>query len=688
MAEDLVLETCDLQQESNGAMHRTEEMGSQRLVVRRGQPFTIMLHFAGRGYEDGVDTLALNVQTGPCPTETGGTRSHFSVSSCLQASAWSAAVEQQDGTALSLSLCSPPDARIGLYTLTMEASTGYQGTSFRLGEFILLFNPWCPEDTVYLEDEDQRTEYVLTQQGLIFQGSNDFIVSTPWNFGQFEDNMVETCLLLLDTNPKFFRDQNRDCSRRNCPVYIGRVVSAMVNCNDDRGVLAGRWDNKYSDGVSPMSWIGSVDILRRWSKFGCQPVRYGQCWVFAAVACTVLRCLGIPTRVVTNYNSAHDTNKNLVIDRYLDERGSLQQGSKDMIWNFHCWVESWMARPDLSAGYDGWQALDPTPQEKSEGVYCCGPSPVRAIKEGDLALKYDIPFVFAEVNADLVYWILQSDGSRKKTVHPSIVGKSISTKGVGRDSREDITHHYKYPEGSDKEREVFAKAKRQRRPVPQEETGVTMRIKVPQGANNGCDFDVVAAIHNDTDAERLCRLMFCARVASYNGNVGPECGMKDLLNVTLPPRGDKVVPLRVLYEKYGHCLTQDNMVKVVALLVEYQTQEHTVAMRDIYVKNPDIKIRILGEPKQKRKLVAEIALTNPLATPLNGCSFTVEGTGLTEGQKIQELNCPVEPEQEAKVRVDLMPRQAGLRKLVVDFESDKLKGVKGFRNIIIAPLPK
>lgn len=40
------------------------------------------------------------------------------------------------------------------------------------------------EDTVYLEDEDQRTEYVLTQQGIIYQGSNDFIVSTPWNFGQ------------------------------------------------------------------------------------------------------------------------------------------------------------------------------------------------------------------------------------------------------------------------------------------------------------------------------------------------------------------------------------------------------------------------------------------------------------------------------------------------------------------------
>ncbi len=33
------------------------------------------------------------------------------------------------------------------------------------------------------------------------------------------------------------------------------------------------------------------------------------------------------------------------------------------------WVESWMKRPDLGRGYDGWQALDPTPQEKSTGPF-------------------------------------------------------------------------------------------------------------------------------------------------------------------------------------------------------------------------------------------------------------------------------------------------------------------------------
>ncbi|XP_042656729.1 protein-glutamine gamma-glutamyltransferase 2 [Tyto alba] len=689
MAEDLVLETWDLQCERNGREHRTAEMGCRQLVVRRGQPFTITLRFSGRGYEEGVDKLAFNVQTGPCPIETSGTRSHFAVTDVPEESSWSAVVQQQDGESLSVSLCSPTSARIGRYSLTLETSTGYQGTSCHIGDFVLLFNAWHPEDTVFLRDEDERCEYVLSQQGLIFQGTRDYITSTPWNFGQFEDDILSICLKLLDTNPKFLRDQNQDCSRRNDPVYIGRVVSAMVNCNDeDLGVLAGRWDNRYEDGMSPMAWIGSVDILKRWKKFGCQPVKYGQCWVFAAVACTVMRCLGIPSRVVTNYNSAHDTNGNLVIDRYLSEVGEEDRRSKDMIWNFHCWVESWMARPDLAQGYDGWQALDPTPQEKSEGVFCCGPAPVRAIKEGDLQLKYDIPFVFAEVNADVVYWVVRPDGSQKKSTHSSVVGKNISTKSVGRDSREDITHTYKYPEGSEKEREVFAKAEHEKHSLREEDEGLHLKIKLSDGANNGCDFDVLAVINNNTDTERACRLMLCARTASYSGTVGPQCGMKDLLNVTLAPRAAKSVPLRVLYEKYRESLTQDNLIKVVALLTEYQTGDVVVAVRDIYIQNPEIKIRILGEPMQNRKLVAEISLVNPLAAPLNNCVFVVEGAGLTDGQQVKELEGPMEPQAEAKFRLDFVPRQSGLRKLMVDFESNKLTGVKGYRNVIIAPQPK
>lgn len=47
----------------------------------------------------------------------------------------------------------------------------------------------------------------------------------------------------------------------------------------------------------------------------------------------------------------------------------------------------------------------------------------------------------------------------------------------------------------------------------------------------------------------------------------------------------------------------------------------------------------------------------------------------------------MEPQAVAKFRLDFVPSQAGLRKLMVDFESDKLTGVKGYRNVIIAPQP-
>ncbi|XP_073411370.1 protein-glutamine gamma-glutamyltransferase 2 [Dendrobates tinctorius] len=692
MAEALILENCDFDCSTNNRAHHTAEAGCTKLIVRRGQAFEIKLQFSPRGYEEGVDQLALIAQTGPCPSEDFGTEAHFKVTDALQEGEWSSTISSVDGENLVLSVISPPDSRIGKYALSLETSTGTEENSCNLGEFYLLFNPWCPEDSVYMENDEERTEYVVTQYGIIFQGTKDFITTVPWNFGQFEDGILEAALEVLDNNPKFVQDSTTDCTQRNDPVYISRVVSAMVNCNDDNGVLYGRWDNCYGDGVSPMFWIGSVDILRRWKKFLCQAVRYGQCWVFAAVACSVLRCLGIPARVITNYNSAHDTNANLVIEQYFDVEGKKQNKLKDMIWNFHCWVEAWMNRLDLPEGYDGWQVVDPTPQEKSDGVFCCGPAPVLAVKEGDLAIDYDVPFVFAEVNADVITFAEQKNGSVRQTKNTTQVGQKISTKAVGNDSREDITQNYKYPEGSEDERRVFEKAN-QHTTVPRQQKlevppSVAIKIKVSEKMDKGSDFDVFAVITNNTNEDKECKLTICARPTSYTGQVGPVCGKKELDPLSLQANADNTVPLKILYEEYGSSLTQDNMIKVVALLHDYSNNDVLLAVRDIYVKNPDIKMRILGEPKQQRKLVAELSIKNPLSEPLVGCSFTVEGAGVTDGPVVKELDCPIDPGQDAKVRVDLMPQLSGLRKLAVNFESDRLQGVKGYKNVIIAPLPK
>lgn len=62
-----------------------------------------------------------------------------------------------------------------------------------------------------------------------------------------------------------------------------------------------------------------------------------------------------------------------------------------------------MARPDLPPGHGGWQAVDSTPQETSQGTFRCGPASISAIRSGQVFLKHDTPFVFAEVSSSFPF---------------------------------------------------------------------------------------------------------------------------------------------------------------------------------------------------------------------------------------------------------------------------------------------
>lgn len=83
------------------------------------------------------------------------------------------------------------------------------------------------------------------------------------------------------------------------------------------------------------------------------------------------------------------------------------------------------------------------------GLFCCGPASVKAIKEGEVHLAYDTPFVYAEVNADEVIWLFRDGQAQEILAHnTSSIGKEISTKMVGSDQRQNITSFYKYSEGT------------------------------------------------------------------------------------------------------------------------------------------------------------------------------------------------------------------------------------------------
>lgn len=46
----------------------------------------------------------------------------------------------------------------------------------------------------------------------------------------------------------------------------------------------------------------------------------------------VLRALGLPTRSVTNFESAHDTDNSMTIDFHYDEEGNPVDELNDSIW--------------------------------------------------------------------------------------------------------------------------------------------------------------------------------------------------------------------------------------------------------------------------------------------------------------------------------------------------------------------
>ncbi|XP_045470939.1 annulin [Harmonia axyridis] len=694
----LIVRGIDSCIEENGINHFTDKYEIMRrkiepkLVVRRGQSFKLILRLS-RKYDHERDGISFIFTADDEEKNSYGQKTLIATPLLRKPSnsfIWNAVVEHEGETSVSVNIFTDAEAAIGRWKLDVDTKI-IDGGAYCYSwehEIYLLFNPWCKRDRVYLSSADWRTESVLNDTGMIWRGTFNRMKPVIWKYDQFDSNILDCALYVLHEvgmvrGPK-----------RSDPVKVARALAAAVNSADDDGVIMGNWSDDFSGGTPPTKWIGSKEILRKYYKKK-KPVKFGQCWVFSGVLTTICRALGLPTRTVTNYSSAHDTQGSLTVDYFLNQDGDfVEDMNSDSVWTFHVWNEVWMCRSDVDEKFDGWQVIDATPQEQSEDIYQVGPASVSALKHGDVLKPYDNGFVFAEVNADKVYWRYNGPNKPLKLLQKDTqaIGKLICTKAPHSFDRLDITNIYKHPEKSYKERHTMLKALQQSQNIfaryylNEDFNDIHFEFVLKDDIKIGEPFSVILAMTNKNETiDYKVVVLLRVDVMDYTGNVG-EMVQRRSFDVVVKANSIHEVSLEVNYYQYAKILMDQATFKTLCFAKVQDTNFEYYAEDDFRVRKPDVKFSIPEKIVEGKEAVVVVTLENSLPVPLKKGEFTVEAPGLERPVKIK-VKSSVPPGEKAVGEFTFVPPRSGVYSIAAKFVCKEMDDCDGYKVIKVQYSP-
>lgn len=699
-SDSLSIQSVDLDVQANTLAHHTDEYDITRgsangktdiLVVRRGQTFDVVIHF-NRKYDVKNDDLRLVFQYGNRPARGRGTHVEFILSEEDLPDRWGAYTTSEDSNSIRVAITTPPTCLAGKWSFSLDVvrrdNNRISVHRWKLPDPIyMLLNPWCKDDFVYMHDEEQLKEYVLNDTGKIYSGTMQKITAKPWVYGQFSGDILDWCLYILEASGLPDRAMGK-------PVVLVRKISSMINAENDNGVLEGNWTGVYTGGTPPLDWTGSAVILEEYYKKKT-PVKYGQCWVFSGLVTTVCRALGIPTRCVTNFGSAHDTDASMTVDVHFDTFGKpMREYDSDSIWNFHVWNDVWMARPDLPPGFGGWQAIDATPQETSFGVYAMGPVSLMAIKRGEVEFPFDTPFAFAEVNADKVYWQMQEDNSFKVArIVKRGIGRFISTRKPGvpvsaedddDDERDDITDLYKFQENTEEERAAVFRANLHSSKVGVyeiKEQDVVFELLLNPDTFIGDDIGVGLKMKNTSTSSRTVNATLTVGTMYYTGVHFCDVADKSCDDTTLKPGEESIFAMKIEPSVYLSKLTDHCICKVSCMSVVKETKQTFADIEELRLRKPHLTIKAPHMAKVGETVSVEVSFVNPLHVALTSGELRVEAPGIQAPVVFKQSN--IGAKQTFTSSFNLTPARAGMRRIVVYYNSAQLAAVTGEKKINI-----
>ncbi|RWS27407.1 protein-glutamine gamma-glutamyltransferase 2-like protein [Leptotrombidium deliense] len=372
-----------------------------------------------------------------------------------------------------------------------------------------------------------------------------------------------------------------------------------------------------------------------------------------------------------------------MIDYILNEKGEKSNETQDSIWNYHVWSQAFMKRPDLSQSgiYDGWQDVDGTPQEKSGPKYQMGPTPVSAVKLGVVDAEYDMPFVYSEVNADVVWW---KDGN-VAYIETTRIGTAVLTKSIGNDVPMDITETYKPRDKTKDESETLARIS-QRLNINHPRFNDTIKqrrlkvkhvlidIKCPDSLNYGDSLPISVTLKSmqwsayAKNRAKQVQYSVSVKTMHYDGHVSQEV-KSDAKSIMLLKRGKKL-DINLNPEDYENSTDYDYIL-ISVTVKDVKTDAVTVKEKEVLINLPDLKLLPKWKTADGRHIILEAIFRNPLTMTATNCILVIETqSGARMKIKFKELK----PKQLVRKEVKFAVPTKNDDLLLSTFSCDQVEG--------------
>uniref|UniRef100_A0A6B2KYY9 Transglutaminase-like domain-containing protein n=1 Tax=Arcella intermedia TaxID=1963864 RepID=A0A6B2KYY9_9EUKA len=596
-----------------------------RMLVRRGQPFIIeipsqtsysftLISFDPISLQKEVNTISIPLVTSPNSNSWG-------------------AVRESTTSGYKYTIYSPVNSQIGIFYWQLVDPSGTK--TLLTNQLVVLFNPWNSADEVYYPAQSELSEYILNTQSIVWVGATGSASPLYWTYDQFHYSVLEVSLYFIT---------KLSWAKRGNAALVSRHLSSWINVNDNGGLVWGRWQDPYTGGKNPTYWTGSLEIFQQYRK-SQTGVKYGQCWVFGACLTTAARTLGIPSRTITNFDSAHEDQQSGPvrylgkIDVFFDQNGAYIGMEGGSIWNFHVWCEFYFARSDVSSA-NGWQAVDGTPQELSDGFFQMGPASLANVKSRATTQQYDVDFVTSEVSALVYQWVQYNTGNQQNPDRPGFyllyinkdgTGHQMSTKAVGANSVQYVTSLYKNT-GFSAENGLpttFALGK----PIHQDEN-ITFVIESPSYIQVGDNITLsVVSDCNvcDANGDYMLQIAVDIRMISYTGD--PIAILeRNIINLTLNGQ-ETILPVVVPVGEYQEYLGMNRLIEfnMFAKLFHLGSFTGTFANKQgrVGFSNPPLVLFPL-QPSNATMVYFDVLWHNPLDLTLHNGILRISGAYVAE----------------------------------------------------------